>query len=43
MPAVSYVIYGYSSSKTTTGVVTIQELHTGEKKLFQLLLKINDR
>ena len=32
MPAVNYVIYGCSSSRTTPGVITIQELHTGGKK-----------
>ena len=40
MPAVNYVIYGCSSSKTISGVITIQELHTGGKTLSQLLLKI---
>ena len=36
----NYVIYGYSSLRTTPGVITIQELHTGGKALLQLLLKI---
>ena len=40
MPAVNYLIYGCSSLKTTPGVTTIQELHTGGKALLQLLLKI---
>ena len=38
MPALNYVIYGCSSSRTTQGVITIQELHTGGKTLFQLLV-----
>ena len=41
MPAVNYVIYGCSSSRTTPGVFTMQELHTGRKTLLQLLLKID--
>ena len=41
MPAVNYVIYGCSSSRTTPGV--IQKIHTGGKTLLQLLLKIDDR
>ena len=40
MPTVNSVIYGCSSSKTISGVITIQELHTGGKTLWQLLLKI---
>ena len=40
MPAVNYVIYGHSSSRTIPGVITIQELDTGGKQLFHLLLKI---
>ena len=40
MPAVNYVIYGCSSSRTTPGFITIQELHTGGKTLLQLFLKI---
>ena len=43
MPAVNYVIYGCSSSRTTPGVITIQKIHTGGKTWFQLLLKIDDR
>ena len=43
MPAVNYVIYGYSSSRTAPGVITVQELHTAGKTLLQLLLKIDDR
>ena len=39
-PAVNYVIYGGSSSRTTPGVITVQGLHTGGKTLLQLLLKI---
>ena len=31
MPAVNYVIYACSSSRKTPGVITVQELHTGEK------------
>ena len=42
MPAVNYVIYGCSSSRTTPGVNTIHEPHTGGKTLLQLLLKIDD-
>ena len=42
MPAVNYVIYGCSSSRTTPGVTTIHEPHTGGKTLLQLLLKIDD-
>ena len=37
MPAVNYVIYDCSSPKTTPGVITVQELHTGGKRLLQLL------
>ena len=37
MPAADYVIHGWSSSRTTLGVITIQELHTGGKTLLQLL------
>ena len=33
MPAVNYVIYGCSSSRTTPGVITIKELHSGGKTL----------
>ena len=40
MPAVNYVIYGFSSLRITPGVITIEELHTGGKTLLQLLLKI---
>ena len=40
MLAVNYVIYGYSSLRATSGVITMQELHTGGKALLQLLLKI---
>ena len=40
MPAVNYVIYGCSSSRTTPGVITIKEVRTGGKALLQLLLKI---
>ena len=40
MHFVNYVIYGCSSSRTTPGVITIEDLHTGEKTLLQLLLKI---
>ena len=40
MPAVNYVIYGCSPSRTTPRVITIQEFHTGGKTLLQLLLKI---
>ena len=36
MPAVNYAIYGCSSSRTTPGVITIQDLHTGGKTLLQL-------
>ena len=43
MPAVNYVIYGCSSSRTTLGVINIQELHNGGKTLLPLLLKIDDR
>ena len=43
MPAVNYVIYGCSSSRTTAGVVTVQEFHTGGKTMLQLLLKTDDR
>ena len=43
MPAVNYVIYGCSSSRTAPGVITIQELHTGGKTFLQLLLKTDDR
>ena len=39
MPAVNYQIYGCSSSRTTPGVITLQELHTGGKTLLQLLHK----
>ena len=31
MPAINYVIYGCFSSRTTPGVITIQELLTGGK------------
>ena len=40
MPGVNYAIYGCSSSRTTPGVITIQDLHTGGKTLLQLFLKI---
>ena len=40
MPAVNYVIYRCSSSRTTPGFTTVQELHTGGKTLLQLLTKI---
>ena len=43
MPAVNYLIYGFSSLRTTPGVLTMQMLHNGGKILLQLLLKINDR
>ena len=43
MPAVNYVTYGCSSSRTTPGVITTQELHTGGKTLLQLLLKRGDK
>ena len=43
MPAVNYVIYGCSSSKTTSGVITIQELPTERKAFLQLLLKMGDK
>ena len=43
MPAVIFVIYDCSSSRTNPGVIGIQELHTGGKTLLQLLLKIDDR
>ena len=43
MPVANYVTYGCSSSRTTPGVITIQEFHTGGKTLLQLLLKIDDR
>ena len=36
MPAVNYVIYGCSSSRTTLGVIAIQEFHTGGKTLLHL-------
>ena len=38
MSAVNYVIYGFSSSRISPGVITIQDLHTGGKILLQLLL-----
>ena len=31
MPTVNYVLYGCSSSRTTPGVIIIQELLTGEQ------------
>ena len=40
MPAVNYVIYGYSSLGITPGIFTMQELHTGGKTLLQLLNKL---
>ena len=43
MLAVNYVIYGCSSSRKTTGVITVQELHTGGNTFLQFLLKIDDR
>ena len=43
MPAVNYVIDGRSSSKTTPGIITIQELHTGGRTLLQLSLKKDER
>ena len=39
MPAVNYVIHGCSSSRTTPGVITVQELHTRGKTWLQLLHK----
>ena len=41
MSAVKYIIYGCSSLRTTPGVISIQELHTGGKTLLQLLLNDN--
>ena len=41
MPAVNYVIYVCSSSRTTPGVIIIQKLHNGGKTLLHLLLKID--
>ena len=38
MPVVNYIVYGCAYVKTTPGVISIQELHTGGKTL-QLLLK----
>ena len=43
MPAVNYVLDGRSSSKTTPGIITIQELHTGGRTLLQLSLKKDER
>ena len=43
MPAVNYLIYGCSSLRTTTGVITIQKIHIGGKTLLQLLHKIGCR
>ena len=40
MPTINYVIYGCSSSRKTSGVITIQEVHTGGKTLLKLLFKI---
>ena len=40
MPAVNYVIYDCSPSRTTPGVIIIQELHTGGNTLLQVLHKI---
>ena len=40
MLALDYVIYRCSSSRTTPGVITIEEVYTGGKTLLQLLLKI---
>ena len=37
MPDVNYVIHVCFSSKTTPGVITRQEFHTGRKALLQLL------
>ena len=42
VPAVNYVIYGCSSSRTTPEVITIQDLHTRVKTMLRLLLKIQD-
>ena len=42
MSAVNSVIYGSSSSRTTPGIITMLELHTGGKTLLQLLLMIDD-
>ena len=42
MPAVNYVIYGCSSSRTTPAVIPIPELHTGGKTLLQLDRVIDD-
>ena len=39
IPALNYVIYDCSSSRTTPGALTIQEFHTRGKKLLQLLHK----
>ena len=43
MPAVNYVIYGCSSSRTTPGVINKRELHGRGKTLLKLLFKIDDR
>ena len=40
MPAVNYVIYGCSSSITTPGLITIQELYNRGTVLLKLWLKI---
>ena len=40
IPSVNYVVYCCSSSRTTPGVITIQELHSGGKTFLQLLHKI---
>ena len=42
MPAVNYIIYGCSSSRTTPEVITIKDLHTRVKTMLRLLLKIQD-
>ena len=40
MLAVNYVIYGWSSSRNTLGVITMQKLDTRGKTMLQLLPKI---
>ena len=43
MPVINFVIYDSSSLRTTPGVITIQEFHTGWKKLLQLQDRVGDR
>ena len=39
MPAINYVIHGFSSSRTSPGAITTQGLHTGEKNTAAIIIQ----